>query len=178
MRSVVCLVFITLVGCSGQPPAPSDPAHSRRTLIAHASQLRQATIQPDHDLMTRLTHPAVVQGMGGEARFKEQLAEIVADMNRKGFGITDLILGEPSELVEGRGKLYAVVPDEIRLSGPEGASGVKPSFLIGESADGGNTWKFIDGAGVAGDRAKLRRVLPDFPDSLALPPLQEAVWRN
>ena len=34
---------------------------------------------------------------------------------------------------------------------------------------GGHTWTFLDGAGIKGDRAKLRQVIPNFPDSLELP---------
>jgi hypothetical protein len=35
--------------------------------------------------------------------------------------------------------------------------------------DGGRTWRFVDANGIAGDRRKLKLVMPDFPDTIALP---------
>ena len=129
--------------------------------------------------MADLTYEAVVKGMGGKARFTQRLAEIAAEMTGQGFGIKDLILSEPSELiVSNQGNVYSVVLYNIDMTGPGDAKGLKPSYLIGVSTDRGLNWKFIDGGGIAGDRAKLHQVLPDFPEKLVLPTLPEPQWKR
>jgi hypothetical protein len=173
MRFLAFTIVIGLIGCTAKP---LDRARASQALMAYAEQVHQATLQRDHQRMAELTHPAVVNGLGGKERFTQRLAEIAAEMSDKGFGITDITLSEPSELVESRSSVYAVVHFDLRMTGPGGATGVKPSYLIGVSTDGGTSWKFIDGDGVAGDRAKLRRVLPDFPDRLELPPKLDPQW--
>jgi hypothetical protein len=79
-------------------------------------------------------------------------------------------------LVEAAAEVYAIVPFKLRMTGPGGVSGTQPSYLIGVSGDHGRNWKFLDGSGVAGDRAKLKQVLPNFPKALRLPPNEEATW--
>jgi len=43
-----------------------------------------------------------------------------------------------------------------------------PNYLIGSSKLG-NSWVFVDGSGVRGDRKRLTFLYSDFPDELALP---------
>jgi hypothetical protein len=66
----------------------------------------------------------------------------------------------------------------VELSGPGGATGKQPSYLIAVSPDGGAHWKFIDGAGVGGDRRKLMGLLPHVPEQLKLPAAQPPVWEK
>jgi hypothetical protein len=168
-RRFACLFVILAVGCSAKPP---EQEKARQALTAQAGEVRRAMLEADHDRMADLTHAAVVNGLGGKARFKEQLAAAMEKMRGQGFSIKEIILAEPSDLVAAGGRVYAVVPFDMDMTGPGGAVYDKPSYLIGESADGGATWTFIDGEGVRGDRTKLRQLLPDCPDALPLPPPQ------
>jgi hypothetical protein len=175
IRILTCVLVAGLTGCSAKP---FDRERARQALTASTEQVRQAMLREDHQRMADLTHPAVINGLGGREKFTQQLAEIAAEAKVKGFGFADVIFSESSELVESRGAVYAVVPFDLRMTGPDGAKGVTPSYLIGVSTDGGASWKFIDGNGIAGDRAKLRQVLPGFPDTLALPPKQNPKWKD
>jgi hypothetical protein len=178
MRFLPCALAVGLVRCSTKPPAQTSIGReqAREALMAHAQQTRQAMLRQDYRRMADLTHSAVVNGLGGRARFIQHLDEFAAEMKGGGFGVADMVLSEPSELVESRGSVYAVVPFDAHLTGPGGTTGVKPSYLIGVSADGGAGWTFVDGEGLRGDRATLLSVLPDFPDRLALPAYQDAQW--
>src|SRR5262249_22613373 len=55
----------------------------------------------------------------------------------------------------------------------DGPTATQNAFLIGESTDAGQNWKFVDGSGVAGDRNKLKQILPNLPESLKLPASQQ-----
>jgi len=64
------------------------------------------------------------------------------------------------------------------MTGPEGVKGEKRSYLIAASTDRGENWSFLDGAGFQGDRNHLLRVIPDFPERLALPAIQPGTWKK
>lgn len=175
MRLPACVFVAVAVGCSAKP---LDPARVRRNLAEHTDRVRWAILQGDHRGLAALTVPAVVDGAGGTEGFVRRVAGFADEARNQGFGFTEVAYSEPSELIESRGAVYAVVPYDLHMTGPGGATGVTPAYLIAVSNDGGRAWKFIDGEGIAGDRAKLLRVLPDFPDRLALPPKQESRWKR
>ena len=125
-----------------------------------------------------LTLPAFVKKFGGGTTYIQKLASIAAEMKGKGFRPKQFSIGKPSHLVEAVGGVYAVVPGELELSGPEGATGKQAAYMVAVSQDEGITWKFIDGAGTGGNRGKLKSLLPNFPDELGLPNPQPAVWDN
>jgi hypothetical protein len=128
--------------------------------------------------MADLTLPALVEKFGGRAGYVQKLESIAAEMKGQGFRLTKFTLRDPSQLVQAAGEVYAVIPSVVELSGPGGAAGRQPSYLIAVSTDGGASWKFLDGGGVGGDRGKLKALLPNFPDQLQLPAAQPPVWER
>ena len=174
-RLLACVCAIGAIGCS---PQPLDPARVRRNLAEHMEQVRRAVLYGDHRGMVDLTVPALVDSAGGKEGFVQLVTGAADEMRSKGFSMVEVTSAEPSELVESRDGIYAIVPYDIHMTGPGGATGVKPAYMIAMSMDGGRVWKFIDGGGAASDRATLRKLLPDFPDRLALPPEQKARWKT
>jgi hypothetical protein len=173
-RIAVWVLLVTAVGCSS---AKFDPVQARVRLMAQTEQMRSAVLQPDHELMADLTHPALIKGLGGRAKYVQKLNEVAAEVKGQGFQFTDVILAEPTAIMEGKKAVYATVPYSIAMSGPGGAAGDKSSYFIAVSTDRGNNWTFLDGEGIAGDRAKLLQIIPDFPDEIALPAKQSATWK-
>jgi hypothetical protein len=173
-RIAIWVLLVSAVGCSGPK---FDPVQARVRLMAQAEQVRSAVLQPDHELMADLTHPALIKGLGGRAKYVQKLNEVAAEIKGQGFQFTDVIFAEPTAIVEGKKAVHAIIPYSIAMSGPGGAKGEKPSYFIAASMDRGNNWTFLDGEGVAGDRAKLLQVIPDFPNEIALPAKQSATWK-
>lgn len=186
MRRLAWLFLLLVVGCTPDAPkpkgksvastAPSDQRQALTALKAQAQEIGQAAIREDHTKMAQLTHPALVEKFGGQAAYVKKLDSTATEMKQQGFRLKAFTVGEPSELVQAGGRLYAVVPQEVQLSGPQGAAGRRASFLVAVSADGGSHWQFVDGSGVRGDRSKLKMLFPEFPDRLQLPADQPAVW--
>ena len=71
---------------------------------------------------------------------------------------------------------YTIVSESLEMTAPGGLLKTE-SYLIGSSADGVRTWTFIDGAGVGGNPAMLRKALPQFPASIiTLPATRPSVF--
>src|SRR5581483_7409690 len=96
-RLLLCVLLIGLTSCSAKP---LNPEQARTNLRREAEEVCGAILREDHRRMADLTHPAVVNGFGGKAKFEKRMGEIAADMKSQGFGIKDVTLSEPSELVE------------------------------------------------------------------------------
>jgi hypothetical protein len=148
-RIIPVVLLLGLAGCSSQP---LDKEQALKNLKSQAEEVRQAMLEEDHQKMADLTHPTLVEKMGGKARFVQRLESMAGEMKGQGIRLKDMTFSKPSDLVESSGDVYAVVPYKMEIAGLEGAH---PSYLIGVSTDRGGTWKFIDGAGVGGDRGKL-----------------------
>jgi hypothetical protein len=176
MRRLLGFSVVLWCGCAAErEPAPPDPEQARTNLVAQAGEVGRAALREDHSRMAELTEPALVERFGGRREYVRKLETIAAEMKGRGYRLTKSTVGEPSRLVRSGRDTYAVVPTEVELSGPGGA-GKAPSFLVAVSRDGGATWKFVDGAGVRGDRARLKAQLPNFPEELELPAAKPPVF--
>lgn len=153
-----------------------DEQQPLKALKAQAEELGQSAVQEDHAKTAKLTHPVLIEIFGGHAAYAKKLESMAAEMKEQGFRLKNVTIGDPSELAPAAGQLYAVVPTEVQLSGPGGATGRQPSCLIAVSGDGGAHWQFVDGSGFNGDRSKLKSLFPEFPERLALPAAKPAVW--
>ncbi|HYH65679.1 MAG TPA: hypothetical protein VD866_13365 [Urbifossiella sp.] len=178
-------LFLTSVGC-GRPvngpteksPAPTpeaeplDRAQVTKNLVAHAEESRRAEAAEDYERLGDLTHPALIRQLGGRAQFHKAVREAVGVINKAkaaGVRFKPSTIREPIRVADSNGKWYGVVPYDWALIEPDGTQEDSTSNLFGESVDGGRTWTFVDGEGVGGDRARLKQVMPDFPDSLPVP---------
>jgi hypothetical protein len=168
-------VLVVSCGCSG---SKFDPEQARARLIEQVGQIRKAVLEKDHELMARLTHPGLVAAAGGKAKYVQLLNKATTEVEGQGFRLVDATMAEPTPIVERASGHYALVPYSLSLSGPGGEKGEKPSCFIAVSTDRGLNWVFLDGEGVAGDRARLLRMMPDFPPEIKLPPVQRAKWKQ
>jgi len=143
-------------------------------LRAAAERLATAGNDGDLDVQTELAHPRLVEGMGGVAKYRARLTRAKAQMSSGAPKVS--IVGEPIVRRQGD-RLFGMVRFEMELAGPLGKRGTGRSFFVAESSADGKSWRFLDGAGLAGDVAKLRRVIPDWPADLPLLDVQQPVFR-
>jgi hypothetical protein len=170
------VVFAMILGLSGCAPRPINIEQARAKLKAAAEEVRAAFVREDYERMADLSHPALVKGLGGRGQLVARLTKEATEMKGKGLKFTEIVIAEPSEIVEGKKSIYAIVPETIKLSRPLGAKCTTHSALIAVSVDRGMTWTFVDSAGCGGDRSRVQSLLPDFPDRLPVPPVEEPKW--
>jgi hypothetical protein len=172
-------VFAALSGlASNGLSKPLDKNEAVKNLKSQAAEVGNATLKEDHQKLADLTHPIVLEKLGGREKFIEKLKSVAAGIKSEGFRIEKVVFLEPPSLEETNTEVYAVVPFQLNLSGPRGVTITQPAFLIGVSRDSGTNWKFIDGTVFAGDRERLKKLFPNFPPKLKLPDKQPPVRRG
>jgi hypothetical protein len=129
-------------------------------------------LKGDHAKVVDLTYPKIVEIIGGRDKMRATLETAMKQMKDRGFSIRSLQVEEPAEILTEGNNTFAVVPTTIEMTAPGGKL-VGKSYLLGISADGGKTWKFIDGAGLATKQMRDLVLPSKLPARLKLPAKQD-----
>ena len=89
----------------------------------------------------------------------------------KGVTIHSVKIDLPTEFVTVDSELFTVLPKVQEMAAPATGKFEHKSFLIGVSTNSGKSWSFIEGT--SNDRASIKKVLPNFPQELELPHVDE-----
>lgn len=154
----------------------SSPAKEHDKIKAQAEKIAGAMAEEDYGTVADLTHPKVVEMMGGRARMIAFVDKSMKEMRAEGFVIETFTVGEPQKVTDIGGRLYVTVPTKMRMKVPTGVM-LSESFFVGASDDGGEKWAFIDGSGAEG-REKVKLVFPEAVDKLDLPAYKQPVLQK
>lgn len=168
MRALILVLLVAACSDSALGGKTDGGASERfgSSVQAGAERLVRAVSEGDADVQVELAHPKLVAMAGGEEKYRAALARAKADFKAKGVSLHAKLVGAP-RVVSRAGKLYALVDYDLEVVSPT-ESAVMAAFFVGESDANGMRWRFIDGAGTKGDVARLRDVLPDWPEELKL----------
>jgi hypothetical protein len=159
------LTNLLLLACT--LPAQTDA--SLEAMHKGAKKCIDATIKADYATLADLTHPGVLERVGGKQRMIELIQKGMDSMKKEGMTFTSGDTETPRSLTKGSDGLYGVVPTTIVIDSQEARITLK-SFLVGYSTDMGKTWVYIDGAPGA---EAIRLAFPDIPAELKLPEKQK-----
>ena len=169
-------------GCSrqsgNQNGSPnSDPSIAQKyygRIKAQADTLNQASIRGDNATATDLTHPALVQFVGGREQYMAMLQDTRAEMLAEQVQIISANVEQPTQVIEAGNEIYVVVPVTWRMKAPEGVL-VGRSYMIAVSADRGANWKFVSAAGEQLEPEQLKQLFPAAADKLQIPQTERPV---
>jgi hypothetical protein len=171
MKYVLPLVFIALfyvVIKRAYEIAPL-PAADRKALMAKAEALQAAFERSDVEAIIASTHPAIFNMVSRE-EFEKTARQLVASLAGKATTISRT-WGEPSAI-------YSSGPDEVCFLPSEsvlemnGKRANSKGFLIAARKKGTSDWLFLDGASLRKSPELLRKLFPDLPKDIELPPNQ------
>jgi hypothetical protein len=158
MNRLALIVMVAAAGCERAPP---DAALLR--CQAQAEACGAALVAKDFEKFADLTHPRLVNLLGGRAAMAELLRKQVKE---SAFEIVALKVDVPERIIVAGPDVIAVVPvTRTTLDGGKKTEG--RSFFLGVSSDQGKTWTFLDGTHL--DNRLLKLVLPHFPSGVRLP---------
>lgn len=171
-RFTLSLMFLGL--CLSVFAAQDKP---EKTAKSQAEEAAKATVEGKWDKLADLTHPKVVELMGGRDKMVERMTASMKDMKAKGIAFNSAKIEDAATPVAAGKELYTYVPMTLEMKVPGGTITSK-SFLLGVSTDEGKTWKFVDGSGIGGNEKLLKEVLPNLPKELKLPKKEKPVFQK
>jgi len=162
MRCVLATVVLILA-CGEVVAAEPD---QKERVKKSAQAIGEATRKGDAAAIVDLTYGPVVEEAGGR---EKMIAAVGPGLTM--FEVLDFTVGEPGDFHTAGKQTFVVVPISVSVQ-VETLKVKGNSYLFGISADAGATWKFVDGQGLS-DEAERKKLFPELPAGLKLPPLEE-----
>ena len=145
--------------------ASADDADIKKVAKAKAQEAQNSLVNGELGPLIALTHPKLVEAMGGKEKMAAQVTDLLKSMKNKGAAFKSVTILDPGELIRSGDDLYLTVPLTLEMTVPGGR--VKsPGMLIGVSGDKGKTWVFVD---AAPGRDRVKQILPDLPPAITFP---------
>lgn len=145
-----------------QEPMPKDPLAKQL-----AVDMYRAASQGDFGRVVDFIWPNLVEEAGGRKQLIKLMEETMGDLKAKGISVPSVEVGEPLESVQDGPYTFVVIPTRATMNTKRGTLTGR-SFVLAISKDGGLSWKFVEGAGLAeqSDRDSFK---PKLPQSLRFP---------
>jgi hypothetical protein len=156
------VLLAPLLGCRAE--LPLDDSAARAAMKQQAERLAQVSLAEDHESAADLAHPGLIRLAGGREKYLAALRRASTEVKTQGF-LLSMHVDEPTHLLRVGKKAFGIVPTSLVMSAQERKVRA-PGLLLGESTDGGRTWRFLSSGGFGGDRDKARQIIPDLPDTL------------
>jgi len=164
--------FVLVVGWCAAPAG--DEAALKNVVKGKVEEIANAVIKEDFPKVADLTHPKVVELMGGREKMISAMESGIKDMKSRGLALRSAKVEDPSDPVAAGSELFVVVPFLLEMKAP-GGKVLQKSFVIGVSSDRGKSWAFVNGDL---DIKTVKKVLPTLPDQLKLPEKQKPVFEK
>jgi hypothetical protein len=172
MKTYGAYLFVAIIGCTSAQAGQDAPV--TQILKKKVEEINNALVKEEFGKVADLTHPKVVELMGGRDKMVAAMASGIKQMKSSGHTFAGVKVEAPSEPVSAGSDLFAVVPFLMEIKIPGGKL-TQRSFVIGVSGDAGKSWTFVNGDI---DAKTIRRVLPNLPEKLKLPEKQKPVFEK
>jgi hypothetical protein len=163
MRTLHSLLALTLLAVPVRADDKVDPAKAAE----QAEAIKKAVLDGDVSKLADLTHPKVVEAMGGKEKVIAASKAVLDQMKAQGIEIKSYTIGKPGDPVKDDKATYVVLPTKLELTAPK-VKVQSESYLLAMTTDAGKTWTFADGTGLAAGPAR-EALLPTLPKDLKLP---------
>jgi len=148
------------------PAAHADDRALGEQLQADVRTLLEANYGTDPEPVLRLTHPAVIEELGGSDKARAAFRQAMGTVKRVGLKIDKFEFPAPPTFVEGERRRFAIIPTRLVVSVGDQHLDSR-NFQVGVYDPIGKKWTYVEGSKFD---AKLRsRYFSDFPKDYEFP---------
>jgi hypothetical protein len=145
----------------------------KKLVKENVQTLNDSLAKGDFAKVVDLTHPKIVELLGGRENSIATMEKGMKEMNAQGIEVKSVKVGDPSDVVKQGDELYLYVPFELTMKLPNGKVTI-PSYVIGLSTDQGKSWTYVDANG----GENIKKILPNLPSTLKLPEKKKPVMEK
>ncbi len=166
MNALKTFALVIVLGCAlSNANAQSDSSFASRRALLFADSLLDAFRSNNLDQYLNISYPGVIKYYGGQHQFREYIQRTRAISGNEQ-------MREACELVQLKGDNgeWQCVVKKTKETAVDGKKAKVISYLVGQSKDEGNTWKYFDVAYNSVDN--IVYIMPDIFTTLAIPQRQ------
>ena len=171
MRTLISLLAMSLLAVpvgAQEKEKGKEAAVDTAKATEQAEALKKAVLDGEYAKMADLTHPKVVEALGGKEKVVDFTKKVMEQMKAQGIELKTYTIDKPGTPVsDGKSAHYVVLPTKMEMTAPK-TKIMSESYLLGMTTDGGKSWTFADGAGLAQGPAR-EAIVPTLPKELKLP---------
>lgn len=156
--------FLLLLTTQQTQAQESDTAIATRNALRFADSIVKASFFQNWKTYTELSNPAAIKYYGGPQQFKEH---VIVSYFHNAPQLEEK--PETIQVVEMRNDMdqWQCVVEKTRKTFTDGRKTIITTYLVGQSLDAGETWKFLDVSHNSLDN--LGNIFPAIFDDLAIP---------
>lgn len=148
--------------------AEEDRADLVRQVQADVRELLEANYKGNVEPALRLTHPALIEELGGSDKARATFVEAMGRLKTVNLKIESFEFPEPPKFVDGERRLYVIIPTRLVVSANDLQLDSR-NFQVGVSDPLEKKWTYVEGSKFD---ARLRgRYFKDFPKDYEFPPV-------
>ncbi len=135
-----------LLAClfAGLLAAPGFADSREQQVQSDVRELLNATYDGEVDTVLRLSHPVVIDALGGKVEARKTLSEAMGRLKNYSLKIEVFEFPAEPQFVDGDQRSYAVVPTRLVVSAGDKKIDSQ-NFQVGVKQAGDDAWKYVEG---------------------------------
>lgn len=139
-----------------------------RQVQADVRELLEANYRGDVEPAMRLTHPAIIEQLGGTDKARKTFVEAMAVLKRVGLKIESFEFPAAPKFVDGERRTFAIIPTRLVVSANDQKLD-SLNFQVGVSDPIDKKWTYVEGSKF--DDTLRSQYFADFPRDYEFPPV-------
>ena len=167
LPTLCLLALLPVTACS----STRSPGNERETVQRDVEACVRALYAGDLDTVLDLTHPRILDQLGGRERVAATMGEALQPMRDSGMRVESFMFPRPPDFLQAGPRRYVVVPTlAVLVLGGQRVESL--NFQVGVLEPGARGWLYVEGARL--DAGNVHAVFADFPAGYTFP----AIYRK
>jgi hypothetical protein len=171
------LLLSPIIVHAGETVIPNNLSQFSETIRQEALKAWDAFIFSNIDEQLKYTYPDLIELNGTtesvRQSFEEHAQKMKENMKRTGATWVPVEIGQPQEIQEIKGNIYALLPQTVKEESLDGWN-VTDETLLAISKDQGKTWYFLNLH--LFDEHSIFIIVPDIEGKFTIPPKKESYF--
>ena len=165
MKPLLKYIMISLlfVACSGH--RAKQTATLNESIETQANRMIKLLKEKDYPGFMNTLYPKYIENFGGKDKMLQFLNNTWGQLDKQSVMIDSVTFSKPNKIIDTGNELQTTIYETLKVHGPSGKMIIK-STVIAISSDNGESWYFIDSAGI--DLKSMQKKLPNLNDSLII----------
>jgi hypothetical protein len=166
LSTTIAAIAIGALGCAdtSSTSAPFDAEKVK----ADVREIARAVYEGDIDATLGLTHPKIIEALGGVESTRRELEKALISLRRLEMKLESIEFPNKPTFLPAEVNDYVIVPTRSIISS-RGRRGESFNFQFGARRRGEVDWKYVEGSRVS---KVLSSLFPDFPKDFKFPLVQ------